>query len=348
MLAFKKQGHNVFFLNQHVDSIIKPYLEVNGVEVVEYTPKSANRWIRHLLNIRMLVMQCRKFEIDIVYSHLEPANFIAVIAQYFVRARIYICRHHINEAALFGFDKALYYRITYSLARKIIVVSQQAAMYIVEKEKIPAHKIIHINLAYDFSLYQIPNEQTVRTIRNTYACEILLLFIGRLNNFKRPDLSIEVLQQLVQSGFDAKLIILGSGDLQKNLEKITSANKLSDRVFFPGYVSNPLEFMRASNFLVHPSIIEASCVVVKEAALVQLPVIVCSGIGDFDSYIQQEVNGFSIDKDNFVVEALEVIKANKDNNEKLTKMTKKLEQDVYKRFSLDNLLERYDTLNGSK
>jgi glycosyltransferase involved in cell wall biosynthesis len=60
--------------------------------------------------------------------------------------------------------------------------------------------------------------------------------------------------------------------------------------------------LSAADLIVHPSITEASSSLIKEAGLVNKPVIVCSGVGDFDQYIEHDKNGYLIKGDNEAAE----------------------------------------------
>src|SRR5687768_8414987 len=112
MLAFQQQGHQVLFLTQLEGNSIIEFLTSKGVRAFSYQipgKKSLAYFLRHIL---YLIRFCRKNKVDIVYSHLEPANFTASVAQFFIKARVFLCRHHIDEAYLYRFDKKIDYRIT--------------------------------------------------------------------------------------------------------------------------------------------------------------------------------------------------------------------------------------------
>lgn len=346
MLAFKKQGHKVISLTQQEGYLINEFLNSNGVEAFSMVLKGSRvGWWYFLRHIFYFIRFCWKNNVQIVYSHLEPANFVASVGQFFIRAKVYLCRHHIDEAHLYGFQNDLYYKITYRLAKKIIVVSDHAKRYMIEKEKIPAEKVIHINLAYDFSLYELPNVTRIETLKSQYSCELLLIAVCRLTKYKRPDLAIDVVSALIQNGLNAKLIILGKGELKDALEQKIHALGLTDHVFLPGHVQNVLEYISASDFLIHPSILDSSCVAVKEAGLVAKPVIVCKGIGDFEDYITHGVNGFLVDGDNFVSQTVSVIQRQYTNKEVLSNVGLRLQSDVRRLFSVDMIVPLYDSLN---
>jgi glycosyltransferase involved in cell wall biosynthesis len=110
-------------------------------------------------------------------------------------------------------------------------------------------------------------------------------------------------------------------------------------------VDNILEYMAASDFLLHPSLAESSCVVVKEAGLAQLPVIVCRGVGDFDSYLIHERNAFTVDAEEFVDEATEAIINNFSEKDRLVRIAAGLRKTILEKFSIDSVINQYEILN---
>ncbi len=349
MIAFHQQGHRVIFLSQQEGHEVIDFLQKNNVRAYAHalSGKRSGGWyyLRHLF---FFTHFCWKHHVDIVYSHLEPANFVASIGQYLIRGKTYLCRHHINEGQLYKFDKDLYYRVTYRLARKIIVVSNHARRYMIEKEHIPGRKIMHINLAYNFDLYPKPEEQKVRSIRKEFQADIVLLVACRLTEYKRPDAAIQLVQKLMDLGLDVKLMVLGKGEMFDELQTLIVDMGLQKKVFMPGYVDNVLEFMMAADFFVHPSLLDSSCVAVKEAGLARLPVIVCEGIGDFNDYIVHAKNGFLVAPDKFVQDSTEIISQHFSNKELLNHMGENLRKSVLELFSIENVIEQYDALNNAR
>jgi glycosyltransferase involved in cell wall biosynthesis len=346
MIAFKEQGHHVISLSQAEGKFIHPFLREQGIDTFSFSLQGNKGPLFFFRHIIYLVLFCYRKRVDIIYSHLESANFTSSLAQYFVKAKVFICRHHIDEARLQGFDKTLFYRLTYKLARHIIAVSNRAVHYMVNVERIPVRKIHKINLAYDFNLYTAPDDDEVKRLRKLNSCAVLLLSAGRLTKFKRLDLSVEILESLVKSGIDARLIILGIGDELQKLKAQTASLGLEARICFPGYVQNVSDYLAASDYLVHPSILESSCVVVKEAGLVEKPVVVCRGVGDFDEYLIHKENGFIVNADHFVKEAVASILESYENKEGLAKTGHRLNLKIKKLFSIENVVVEYDKLNS--
>jgi len=342
MLAFKAKGHRVISLTQLEGRDINPFLQACGIETYSYYLKGEPNFFYFLRHLIYFIRFCWRKKVSIVFSHLDTANFVASIGQYFIPSKVYLCRHHIDEAALYNYNLSWSYRLTNFFSRKIIAVSKRSIDYMIGVEKISPRKLLHINLAYDFSLFPLPDKKTIEAIRIKYDGTPLLVTVCRLTHFKRPDLSIKLVEKLRKNGVNAKLIILGSGDMQSSLEQYVEEHDLRGAVFFLGHISNVLDYIAASDFLIHPSVLESSCVVVKEAGLVEKPVIVCGGIGDFDDYILQGRNGFVVRKDHFIEDASEIINANVNRGERLNELGQRLRDDVLERFDIRNIIHKYD------
>lgn len=344
MLGLKASGHHVISLSQREGPEINPFLRTQQIDAYSFVVQDSNRWwwtIRHLL---YFVSFCRKHQVDVVFSHLDAPNFIAAMGQYLVRAKVFLCNHHVDEAALYGFDRSFSYRLTNRLARKLIVVSARAVDHLTAHEGVPAHKVIHINLGYNFNLYRMPSADGVAKVKAQAGGAVILVTACRLTKYKRPELSLHVTLELVRRGMNVKLFLLGEGDDKANLQEFVEDNALSGSVFMPGHVPNAIDYLAASDFVLHPSLLESSCVVVKEAGLVERPVIVCSGVGDFDAYLQHGHNGFVVEPEKFATEACSLITSTVNDRGRLERMGRQLRDDVLRLFHIDAVLPRYEEL----
>jgi glycosyltransferase involved in cell wall biosynthesis len=215
----------------------------------------------------------------------------------------------------------------------------------IRNEGIKPGRITHINLGYDFRLYQIPNSADVLKLKNELDSSVVLVTVGRFISIKRTEQSILLLHSLVTSGIDAKLVLLGSGEEQIALTNLASDLSLNGRILFKGHVTNVLDYISVSHFLIHPSISESSCVVVKESALVSVPVIACKGVGDFEEYILPNENGFLVDKDSFVCEGADIVKYYYNNPIERMEIGRRLKETVLNAFSVDRVVEKYHTIS---
>lgn len=338
-------GHQVYFLNQcNSDAASKlllskdiPCFKLDGV------PTNKWQWIKQVWQLHKFIKQNK---IDIVFSHLDPPSLVAVIAQYLNRVRVVVVRHYVDDMHLNGHARSLSYRLIYKLAREIIVVSNGAKEFMVNVEKVKANKISVIFLLYDFALYEKPDAALVNSIRLQGDNKLLLLTVCRLVKNKRPDLSVEVLNKLIKSGIEARLLIVGSGEMEEGLKARISEYGLEDYCCLTGYKSNIMDYMEACDILLNPSQSEASSVVIKEAGIRKKPVIACSGIGDCDEYIYNDENGYLVNTGRFVEEAVDIIQSKLLNERKRNSIGEALHREVLNRFDINLNIHHYQRYLG--
>ena len=339
--SYSAEGHSVYLLSHGGPGPLHAMFLKMGLSAKAVPVLKRPALVTFLNRCFLLWKFCRKNEIDLLFSHLEPTNFVSVLVQYFVKARVVIYRHHIDLARLQGFDTSFTYYLTYWLAKNIVAVSEEGRKYMVDYEEISAKKVSHINLGYDFSLYEPLDQKKIRMIRQRYPADVVLITAGSLAKTKRPALSLELLKKLRDAGIDATLLFAGTGPMEDSLRRMSQSIGVGDNTFFLGYTEEILEYLSVADFLVHPSISESSCVVVKESAVTGLPVIVCKGVGDFDSYLINEVNGIVVDKDYFVDEAFLHVRRFLMEPDVYKRMASNLIEEVKARFSIDTTFHQY-------
>jgi glycosyltransferase involved in cell wall biosynthesis len=347
MEAFIKQGHSVFLLTQADRGIYHEHCEKSGVKTFTKVIRKYNSILYFLQHAIYLAKFCRKNKIDILYAHLENASFSAVIAQYFMKTKVIACRHVIDEAYYMGSRKfILLTRLVYWLAKEIIVVSHRCKEFMIAKENIPANKIKTIYLAYNFNLYEKPDDVKVDMIRKSFASDLFLLSACRLIKGKRAHTAIKVVERLIADGINVKLVILGKGPQEEELRKIVRDKNLEENIFFPGFVLNVQDYIAACSILVHPSLQDSSSVIIKEAGLNYKTVIACSGIGDVDDYLVDQHNAFLVSIENTEEEMYEVIKNFSRDTEKLKQMGIALHKSVTERFDIKNIIGYYNKIHA--
>lgn len=116
-----------------------------------------------------------------------------------------------------------------------------------------------------------PQEQAA--LRQRMQRRRSLLGIGRLETRKGFDLLIAAAAQARQAGADFDLIILGSGPLREELLAQAARLGIADRVFLPGFVAQPIAWLRCASAYVLSSRIEGLPTTIIEAMSARAPVI---------------------------------------------------------------------------
>ena len=159
-------------------------------------------------------------------------------------------------------------RLFYPLADARIVVAQAAAEDLADLSGLPRDlfEVVH-NPVYP---PQPEAEPVIDVDRLWGGSGPRILNVGQLKPEKNQKLLLEAFAQM--SG-DARLIILGEGELRDELEAYAATLGVADRVIMPGFVIDPTPFYRSANLFVLSSDYEGFGLVLVEAMRSGLPVV---------------------------------------------------------------------------
>ena len=112
----------------------------------------------------------------------------------------------------------------------------------------------------------------------------MIIFLGRLNIIKGPDMLLEAFCRCAQDKRMKKyhLVFAGTdGGMLKELRRMSNASGVKDRVHFVGHIggSEKSDAYRAADFLAIPSRQEAMSIVVLEAGITGTPVLITDQCG---------------------------------------------------------------------
>jgi len=335
-------GHKLTVLTLTEKDNFHTQVEQMGIPTYATVMAKKPSWKYYLHQARYLIRFCREHKIDSVWSHLQEANMIAVLAQRFLKARTVAFRHHAESAfyaeygAQFGMQRnrneVRFDKIINRLA-KTIVIPSSGVWYGMEKyEKCDMKKVKLLPYIYDFSTYQQPDEKKVQLLKDEYDCRLRLIMVSRMVPTKQHLPVFQLVKKLVDEGLSIKMIVMDDGPLRPELEAFIAANNLSGIIAMVGFRNDFINYMAAADLLIHPSLTEASNNVVKELALLEKGVAVCKDVGDFNDYIKDGENGFMIDRGNLVSSMETIIRKVYTDKEMLKRMGSKLRKDVLDLF----------------
>lgn len=293
MLVLRSHGYQVFFVSTCERGALHNYLEEQGIVTTAIVYEKGSKITYLCKQVLALAAYCNDRRIDYVYSHLQQANLIAVLAQYLIKAKVVIFRHHFKfihsiykeENLKVNRNEILADKIINKLSKKIAVPSKGVLNGMLAHESISIDKLSIIPYSYDFTRYPKVSDKAVAELKVKYTSELLIVMCARLTSFKRHIVAFKAFKKLIDEGFDIKIMVLDKGEEENRLKKFVKENSLQHHIHFLGYKDNVLDYLAAANILVHPSVTEASNSIVKESGLVGTPAIVCKGVGDFDEYI---------------------------------------------------------------
>lgn len=341
--AMKAAGHSMIVLTLSARGAIHEELEKAGIETAACDFPRKPSWKFYWLHIRHLLRFCRQRKIDTIWSHFPEANVISLIVQRFVRAKVFVWRHHDETTFYARYGKQFGMvrhpgeiridKIINRFARHIVVLSTHVRQTMLTYEACAEKKILVCPLIYDFSLYPRPDAEKLAAIREQLPCELLLIMVSRMIVSKQHQPVFEVLRKLLDEGMSIRMIVMDDGPLRPQLEGLVNQLQLQQHVLMPGYSTDLINYMAAADLLMHPSLTEASSNVVKEMGHLGKPVAICREVGDFDDYVQDGVNGFVMSRDELKPGIEKAIRSAYQQKNQLPAMGRELQQSVYALFA---------------
>jgi glycosyltransferase involved in cell wall biosynthesis len=138
-------------------------------------------------------------------------------------------------------------------------------------------------------------------IRNRFAdgSEKILLFVGRLVPEKGLDVLIAALPNILSSGVNAKIVVVGEGPQREQYQQMANDYGLGHKIRFVGYIDDWTlrALYRVSDATVVPSKFEPFGIVALEAMAARCPLVV-SAVGGLNEIVDHEHTGLKVPVNN--------------------------------------------------
>lgn len=164
----------------------------------------------------------------------------------------------------------------------IAITEDEAALF--RQTGVPDKKIVHIPNGVWERDFTCKDERLFRE-HSKLGEAPFLLYLGRLNSIKGPDILLKVFAQIVKRFPDFHLVMIGpDGGMLEDLRAWVIENGLSEKVHLIGYAGGDLKSSAyyGADLLVVPSRHEAMSIVALEAGICGTPVLLSDQCG-FDA-----------------------------------------------------------------
>ena len=209
---------------------------------------------------------------DLAISFLNPHNFI----KDHVFARKKICWIHTDYTKI-DVNAALELPVWNSYDH-VISISEDVTATFLQVFPSLKDKIIEIEniLSPDFvrSRSELIPSNVIEKEMPTIAGALKLLTIGRYSPPKKLEEIPTICKGLIESGVDVRWYIIGYGGSDDYIRNEIEREGMKNHVFLLGKKENPYPYIKACDWYIQPSRYEGKSVVVREAQMLQKPVIV--------------------------------------------------------------------------
>ena len=212
----------------------------------------------------------------IVHCHLDCMSAIplSVAKKYDIPVRIAHSHTSYQDKNFKFIIKVFAKKFIHKYATKLFACSEIAGKWMFGN-----YNFQILNNAIDTKKY-IFNENIQSKIKNQFYLNdnFIIGHIGRFNPPKNHDFLIDIFYEVYKSDNTAKLVLVGSGDLQKFIENKVEKYGLKDTVLFLGARDDVHEILQAFDVFVFPSLYEGFPVTSVEAQTAGLPCVLSNAI----------------------------------------------------------------------
>lgn len=264
------KNFNVFLVAFDGNNVTYPY----GGTFIDLKIKNTTNYVKKIINVFRRIIAVRKIKkrnnISCAISLLDGPNIVNVLSRKNEKTIVSIRNMLSSENTNILRKKMICY--CSKKADKTVALSKMVKLDLIKNFDIPEKKIITIYNHCDPVLLHklIEKEPKPKFIENNY---IYIVTMGRLNVQKGQWHLIRAFKKVEETIPNAKLVIIGEGELKEKLEKLVTDLKLDGKVIFAGYIPNPHIVLKYSEIFVFPSIFEGLGNVLLEALAFEMPII---------------------------------------------------------------------------
>jgi len=283
----------------------------------------------------------RKWQPDVVHSHMVHANLLARIVRPLAPFPILVCTaHSIDEG---GRLREVLYRLTDLFCDLTTQVSQAGLERYVHVGAVPRHKIRYIPNGVDTERFKPNLEDRLKVRKELGVDGFVWLAVGRFDPQKDYPNMVQAFARVVHKHSNAILLIVGDGPLRETMENMARELGAEKYVKFLGIRRDIPQLMNAADAYVMSSSWEGMPNVLLEASATGLP-IVATDVGGNREVVLDGITGFLVPPRNPEALAEAMLRMMDLPEEKRREMGKAARKHVEDNFSLNRVVDMWEAL----
>lgn len=154
--------------------------------------------------------------------------------------------------------------------------------------------------------------------------------VGRLHPQKNQKFLLDIFSEILKLRSSANLVLVGKGEMEKELKEYAKKLGINDHVIFAGSVSNVPEYLRAFDLFLFPSLYEGIALASIEAQATGLPLLISDTIDPDCICVPSAVSIMKLDDsaDNWAKKAIYMIDTHRSYDDQINQV-KKMGYDIH-------------------
>ena len=242
-------------------------------------------------------------EYQIIHSHMSELGYFAFVEAKRHGVPVRIC--HAHNAPDFKHENLIQYiklipryyfiRRIRHLTTDLFVCSHIAGLWLYGEKRQNEFVFMRNAIETEKFLYNVDEANAIRQ-KLGISNQRLICHVGRYNKQKNHSFLIDIFKEIHKIDSDSILLLIGDGDLRKEIEdKVNRLNLLSN-VRFLGVRDDVPQLLKASDLLLFPSYYEGLSVVLVEAQATGIKCIVTNSLADETIICEDQMKLVSLQK----------------------------------------------------
>ncbi len=313
-----------------------------GAQVVDFSDRqNGSRFLAS--RIREYVVGHR---IRMVHTHSPRTILAAAMALAGRRQTIHLATKHLLFAPRdrrWGLIYTLVDRLSLYLPDHLVSVSKTMCRQIVAYPGLDSRRVTAIRSGKDYDSYHVAEQRAPcrRELGLAAGCEAIG-YAGRMEKVKRLDVLLRAFAQVLDRHPQARLLMIGEGELRPKLERLAASLDVSHAVIWTGFRQDIPRLLAAMDVYVQPSVNEGLPLSILEAMAAGKP-IVATRVGGIVEQIGHEVTGLLVPLDSREALAQAILRLLEDKH-LAERVGRQARSRVVECFSLQRMVKAYDAL----
>jgi glycosyltransferase involved in cell wall biosynthesis len=333
----KKQGNNVW-VSCREDNLIFEKCKKAGIDLlpIDYPKNGKGKLFRIIRQLKNFIIENK---IEIVHSNTNYDRTAGAFASKWAGVKHITTNHSFHSIE---YNPTHWYR-NKRLVDHFIVDGECTRELLLEDDSIKENQISLIHLGID--PVTMKRDDDLRSkIRSEFGINeniILIGNVGRMVEFKGQEYLIRAYPEVLKRFPGTKLMVVGSGKLEKKLHGLAETLGLGNNVIFPGFRDDMQAVYSAFDIYAHTSVEgggETFPYSMLYALAQGLPMVI-TRVGDMPAMVDEGINGFIVEdrKPELISEKLCLLTGDRELRNKMGKSSlnilhKKFTEDVMVRY----------------
>lgn len=286
--------------NAKRDTAFVDKLKAAGVPVVEISMRYGIHPSADLRSYRCLVQLLRRGRYDVVHTHSSKAGVLGRLAGWHCGVPVLV--YTPNAFAFLGAHNRLLrwlyrtveQRLGHQATDALICVSRSEMALADSLAIVPLERLVLLENTLDASDFATLADQVeAKSSLGLDPDHLVVGYTGRLAKQKGVEYLIQAVRQVVASGDNIQLLLVGEGELERSVRRMVTQHHLEDHVMLAGYRTDVPKVLAALDVFALPSLYEGLPYALMEAMAAGRAV-VATDVGGNRDLIRDGITGLLV------------------------------------------------------